>query len=310
MNYFISDTHFNHKKILDFERSRFKTIEEHDDFIMSLIEDRCKKDDVLYHLGDFAFGISYAKEHPEAPLNNIFDRFRKLKCKKVIVLGNHDKYNDIESLNIFDEIHRVPIFLTNRILLSHEPEMCSPYVLNIHGHLHNSILNSENYLNVNVHITNYMLYSQKAIDKLLGHLSERNENFLAEWYRDLYKFTTEADDRVIKSDGTLDVEATIELLKNKFYECELEDGTKVELKKTAKNGNETLYKDRQNNFYLGRWDSVDRKIYINPIKVTELESRSAISKRWERCWVNGKTIAKMFPKASDKEKFAYYHIEV
>ena len=32
--YILSDTHFGHKKILDFERFNFKSIEEHDDFII------------------------------------------------------------------------------------------------------------------------------------------------------------------------------------------------------------------------------------------------------------------------------------
>jgi calcineurin-like phosphoesterase family protein len=62
--------------------------------------------------------------------------FRDFKCYKVLITGNHDAgattYTDV-----FDEVYEGPLFIADRILLSHEPifgleEMC----VNIHGHVH------------------------------------------------------------------------------------------------------------------------------------------------------------------------------
>lgn len=57
--------------------------------------------------------------------------------KKILILGNHDAkgaYN-----NCFDEIYTGPLFIAEKILLSHEPVYGLPWCLNIHGHDHNNI---------------------------------------------------------------------------------------------------------------------------------------------------------------------------
>ena len=57
--------------------------------------------------------------------------------KKILLLGNHDAkglYN-----GLFDEIYTGPLFIADRILLSHEPVHGLPWCLNIHGHDHNNI---------------------------------------------------------------------------------------------------------------------------------------------------------------------------
>ena len=312
MKYFISDTHFGHKRILEFERgNKFKTIEEHDNFIMSVIKERVKKDDILYHLGDFGFGIKYHCDNDEY-FKKIINEYKNLPCRKIIVIGNHDKANEIESLGIFDEIHRVPIFITNRILLSHEPEMVSPYVLNIHGHLHNSHLDSENHLNVNIYETKYSLVSEKAINKKLGKLEDRNEKFLFEWYKDLYVFDNKADDRVIDENGKIDVKATIDLLDKQRKEVEIDNKT-LKLKKIALKENKSLYLEDDGDYYIGEWNKEEKAESINRvnIKIIENEKKDFIEdyERWDRCWVNGKRLSRLFKKASNDEKYLFVKIE-
>lgn len=63
---------------------------------------------------------------------------RKLKAGyKVLLLGNHDRKSDYKEL--FDEIYDGPLFIADRILLSHEPVYGLPWCLNIHGHDHNQV---------------------------------------------------------------------------------------------------------------------------------------------------------------------------
>ena len=55
---------------------------------------------------------------------------------KVLLLGNHDKRKNYTG--IFDEIYEGPLFISEKILLSHEPVYGLSWCLNIHGHDHNS----------------------------------------------------------------------------------------------------------------------------------------------------------------------------
>lgn len=56
---------------------------------------------------------------------------------KVLILGNHDRRADYTG--IFNEIYSGPLFISDRLLLSHEPVYGLPWCLNIHGHDHNNM---------------------------------------------------------------------------------------------------------------------------------------------------------------------------
>lgn len=54
--------------------------------------------------------------------------------KKILILGNHDEKGKYRAY--FDEIYSGPLFIAEKILLSHEPVYGLPWTLNIHGHDH------------------------------------------------------------------------------------------------------------------------------------------------------------------------------
>ena len=54
--------------------------------------------------------------------------------KKILILGNHDAKGAYTKY--FDEIYAGPIFIAEKILLSHEPVYGLEWCLNIHGHDH------------------------------------------------------------------------------------------------------------------------------------------------------------------------------
>ena len=54
---------------------------------------------------------------------------------KILITGNHDRGKSFYK-NYFDEIYDGPLFISNKVLLSHEP-ILSDYWFNIHGHNHN-----------------------------------------------------------------------------------------------------------------------------------------------------------------------------
>ena len=57
--------------------------------------------------------------------------------KKILLLGNHDARGAYKGL--FDEIYSGPLFISDKILLSHEPVYGLPWCLNIHGHDHSGM---------------------------------------------------------------------------------------------------------------------------------------------------------------------------
>lgn len=61
---------------------------------------------------------------------------KRIKAKKkILITGNHDDKPRIFK-DIFDEIYTGPLFIADRILLSHEPVRGLEFCLNIHGHVH------------------------------------------------------------------------------------------------------------------------------------------------------------------------------
>ena len=62
----------------------------------------------------------------------------QIKAKrKVLLLGNHDARGAYKE--VFDEVYSGPLFIGEKILLSHEPVYGLPWCLNIHGHDHNNV---------------------------------------------------------------------------------------------------------------------------------------------------------------------------
>lgn len=81
--YFISDTHFGHTNIIRYSNRPFKHTDEMNETIISNWNAIVKPQDIVYHLGDFAF-------LPEHKAENIL---RRLNGHKHFILGNHDKNN-------------------------------------------------------------------------------------------------------------------------------------------------------------------------------------------------------------------------
>ena len=82
---FIGDTHFNHKNIIEYT-SRTRWFEPKDTMSMEseIIlrwNEVVKPEDIVYHLGDFAFGDQ----------EEIKRLVKQLNGKIRLILGNHDK---------------------------------------------------------------------------------------------------------------------------------------------------------------------------------------------------------------------------
>lgn len=140
----ISDTHFDDpdREMMGYEistQNHFLTIKQ-----------MCHRCDTLIHLGDVG-----NKEY-----------FKEIKSHKVLILGNHD-HNPGYYTDCFDEIYDGPLFISDKILLSHEPLLGECW-LNIHGHDHSGWLVGQNgnHINLAANTAEYIPVSLSSIIKL------------------------------------------------------------------------------------------------------------------------------------------------
>lgn len=194
MDKFISDPHLSHKNIIKFERTQFKNIDQHDVYIKNLITKNTNSMDTLYVLGDVG----------ELTNENI-KFWQNLKCKTILIRGNHDTQKQ-KLLQAFDVVSDVPIFYNKRILLSHEPLPVTNETINVHGHLHGAYLDSDNHLNLSIHMVDYQIWNEKMLEKLVMQTPKVSQKFMFEWYADKYIFTTEKLDVIFKNNGEINMD--------------------------------------------------------------------------------------------------------
>ena len=146
--FLVSDTHFSDE---DRHLMGYDITEEEQIAILK----RYVNGQTLIHLGDVG-NPEYLKE---------------LNCYKVLIMGNHDervgKFKDY-----FDEIYTGPLFIAEKLVLSHEP-ICveagvtrSPIAFNIHGHDHSGeYYNDDYHLNICQNVFGYEPLNLKEVIK-------------------------------------------------------------------------------------------------------------------------------------------------
>lgn len=81
--FYISDTHLMHERMLSMQPRPFATIEEHDETIIDRWNAVVGDEDIVYNLGDFAFGLAKNSDR-------VREVFGRLKGRKYLIIGNHD----------------------------------------------------------------------------------------------------------------------------------------------------------------------------------------------------------------------------
>tara|TARA_S200002703_G_C3794096_1_gene245163 strand:+ start:863 stop:1354 length:492 start_codon:yes stop_codon:yes gene_type:complete len=127
--YFISDLHLGHKNILNFSTERSgNTVLEHDHILVQKWNTVVNKRDVVYVLGDVCFDIQS------------MPRLGEMYGGKVLILGNHDKFDLGVYRKYFSKIYGFRTY--KGYWISHAP--IHPTELrgrkNIHGHVHNNVI--------------------------------------------------------------------------------------------------------------------------------------------------------------------------
>ena len=134
MNYYISDLHFGHKNIINFDHRPFSDVYQIEDVIVMNWNATVGKKDAVYILGDFCWG----KEE---------EWLRILKClsgQKVLIKGNHDLREPSATLKgMFEDIKPYKEISDNgrKVIMSHYPMLFykhsnNPNYYMLCGHVH------------------------------------------------------------------------------------------------------------------------------------------------------------------------------
>ncbi len=164
--FFISDTHFGHRNIVNFTDCNdkplrpFDSVDEMDEHMVSNWNYVVKPGDTIYHLGDVVINRRALQ---------ILDR---LNGRKILIKGNHDIFKLTDYTKYFVDIRAYKVMSKHGFICSHipiHPESLARWKLNIHGHLHGSTLPDKKYLSVCVEQINYTPIS---FDEILEKVSK------------------------------------------------------------------------------------------------------------------------------------------
>jgi len=142
--WFTSDTHYSHKNLIKslttWERGAirdFQSLDEHNQTLVKNINNTVKYDDVLFILGDIAFG----------GFENVRKFMDQIHCQeRYLILGNHDSHikNNRDNLqNCFTKVSKQEdvIIDDDLFVLFHYPilewEACHKGSYHLYGHQHN-----------------------------------------------------------------------------------------------------------------------------------------------------------------------------
>ena len=167
----ISDTHFGHDNILNFEGcsrgARFTDVNHMNETIIDNWNRTVGPSDYVYHLGDVFFG---SKEKFEKIMP-------RLNGSKRLIVGNHDNIPYLTGTGFFKKIVMWYMMPHHRMVLTHVPIHMDPvgnhhekYDFNVHGHIHDD--NSPTRLHKNVCVEK-VDYTPQNVEAIASELRRR-----------------------------------------------------------------------------------------------------------------------------------------
>lgn len=151
--FIISDTHFGHKRIIDYENRP----ENHEEVMIKNWNSVVNSQDSVLHLGDL-----HLTNFPKA-----YDFCNRLNGKKYLIRGNHDgnseKHYNLLGFEVIEPIFKffneIILVFTHQPLIMDENHMKNANIWNIHGHIHSKshpdIHVHSRHINMSVEVINY-----------------------------------------------------------------------------------------------------------------------------------------------------------
>lgn len=129
--WFISDTHFGHCNIVGYCRPEFADLTSMEETIIERWNATVKPQDLVYHLGDFAWTTKDAiRVRP------------KLNGSIRLIVGNHDDIPGLAAAGLFQRIEMWRQFRDHGFTATHLPmrfDQLRHGRANLHGHVHGTV---------------------------------------------------------------------------------------------------------------------------------------------------------------------------
>lgn len=184
MIWFVSDTHWGHKEVINYCKRPFDSIEHMNEELIKRWNEKVRPQDTIYILGDMAL-CPYKEFEPIA---------KRLLGQKVLIQGNHDHYSIGQYNKLgFQVFQEVKIRLAGKIVrLSHypyalpwykkwfaykselrfldrrPPKIKGEWLLHGHSHAKYKKANDGNRIHIGVDANNFYPISAKEIESIIG----------------------------------------------------------------------------------------------------------------------------------------------
>lgn len=177
--FFTSDTHFCSPNIVKRENRPFKNIKRCDKFTIKTWNKQAKKEDIIYHLGDFVNCNDQDIDSWKTAVTYI----KKIKAKVILIIGNNEqkviekffdndflKFRDFFIARGFADVKNDDYlsFLNQNFYLNHYPKNHKDNYINLFGHTHRATgLWKPFGFNLGVDLNHFKLFSETDIKKLI-----------------------------------------------------------------------------------------------------------------------------------------------
>lgn len=113
LEFFTSDLHLGHENVLKFDNRPFNNVDHMEQVFINNFNATVPAGSILYFIGDIGMGNS----------ERVKNFLAKLHCKKVLILGNHDKGRNAMMRMGFDVVvYGLVLYIANkRVTISHCP---------------------------------------------------------------------------------------------------------------------------------------------------------------------------------------------
>lgn len=177
MNLYISDLHFGHSNVINFDNRPFADSDEMDSAMIRLWNSRVSPDDHVYIIGDFCY----------QSVNTADWYLRQLKGHKHLIVGNHDGYTlkNENAMSYFETVEKMMHVSDDgkQICLCHFPiaewNGFHKGHWHIYGHIHGRLDDTYYFMRTRDHALNAAACINNYTPVSMNELIRNNEIFKA-----------------------------------------------------------------------------------------------------------------------------------
>ena len=167
MNFFTSDEHYWHQRIIEYCKRPFRDQVDMNNAMIERNNAVVGKNDTVYHLGDFCL----CRKHD---VETVYNVVKQLHGTHILIMGNHDKLTPFEYIDAgFQSVHTslLASVCGLPVALVHDPAVATVKrdLTFLVGHVHDMYTKCLNTVNVGVDVHNFMPVSEEKIVDLLKH---------------------------------------------------------------------------------------------------------------------------------------------